>query len=87
MVTLAEQLLDFGVDSALTMDGFDDCAIGILERYGMECVVIYDKEKVIDKLMDQGCDTYEEALEYYSYNQLGSWHGHGTPGFLVRLLE
>jgi hypothetical protein len=53
----------------------------------MECVVIYDKEKVIDKLMDQGCDTYEEALEYYSYNQLGSWHGHGTPGFLVRLLE
>ena len=41
-VTLAEQLLDLGVESALTMDGYDDCAVGILERYGMESIVIYD---------------------------------------------
>ena len=84
-VTLAEQLLDLGVESALTMDGYDDCAIGILERYGMECIVIYDIEKVIEKLMADGCDSYEGALEFYEYNQLGGWHGDMTPGFLVKL--
>ena len=86
IVTLAEQLLDLGVESALTMDGYDDCAIGILERFGMESIVIYDKEKIIEKLMDEGIPTYEEALEFYEYNQLGGWHGDMTPGFLVKLL-
>ena len=85
IVTLADQLLDLGVDSALIMDGFDDCAIGILERYGMEPVVLYDKKLVIQKLVDEGCDSYEGALEYYEHNQLGAWHGNKTPGFLVKL--
>ena len=82
---LAEQLLDLGVESALTMDGYDDCVIGILERFGMESIVIYDKEKVIEKLIANGCDSYEGALEFYEYNQLGGWHGDMTPGFLVKL--
>ncbi len=85
IVTLTEQLLDLGVESALTMDGYDDCVIGILERYGMESIVIYDKEKVINQLMDEGIPTYEEALEFYEYNQLGAWLGDMTPGFLVKL--
>jgi hypothetical protein len=84
-VTLAEQLLDIGVENALVMDGFDDCVIGVLERYGMENIVIYDKAKVIDKLIEDGCDDYEGANEFYEYNQLGGWHGDKTPGFLVRL--
>jgi len=83
-VTLAERLLELGVESALTMDGFDDCVIGVLERFGMEPIVLYDKRKVIQKLMDEGCDDYEGALEYYEHNQLGAWYGDKTPGFLVR---
>ena len=67
------------------MNGYNDCAIGILERYGMESIVIYYKEKVIEKLMADGCDSYEGALDFYEYNQLGRWHGDMTPGFLVRL--
>tara|TARA_R110002167_G_scaffold244793_1_gene450253 strand:- start:432 stop:692 length:261 start_codon:yes stop_codon:yes gene_type:complete len=82
---MRDRLLDLGVESALTMDGYDDCAIGILERYGMESIVIYDKEKVINQLMDEGIPTYEEALEFYEFNQLGSWVGDGTPAFLVKL--
>ena len=31
-VTLAEHLLDLGVEDALIMDGYNDCAVGILER-------------------------------------------------------
>ena len=39
----------YGDDDLLFMDGFDDCIIGVMERYGMEPIVIYDKGKVIAK--------------------------------------
>ena len=84
-VTLTERLLELGVESALIMDGYDDCAIGILERFGMESIVLYDKELVIQQLMDEGCDSYEGAVEFYETQQLGGWHGDKTPGFLIRL--
>jgi hypothetical protein len=85
-VTLTERLLDLGIESALIMDGFDDCVVGVLERFGQEeAIVLYDKDKVIQQLMDEGCDSYEGALEYYEFNQLGGWHGEKTPGFLVKL--
>ena len=84
--TLEDRLHDIGVDDALLMDGFDCCVVGVLERYGMASVVLYDKEKVLEKLVEDGCETYEDAIEYYEFNQLGGWHGELTPGFLVRLL-
>ena len=84
-VTLSNKLSDLGAEDALTMDGFDNCVIGVLERFGMENIVLYDKAKVIEKLVEDGCDSYEGAVDYYEHNQLGGWHGDGTPGFLVRL--
>jgi len=82
---LTDQLLDLGVEDALTMPGYDDCVTGILERFGMEPIVLYDKEKVIQQLINEGSDGYQEALEYYEFNQVGGWHGDKTPGFLVAL--
>ena len=67
---------------ALTMDGYDDCVAGVLERFGMPLIVVYDKEKVIQKLMDGG-QTREEAHEFFEYNQLGAWMGDGTPAFIT----
>ena len=87
VVTLAERLLDLGIENALIMDGYDDCVVGVLERFGMEAIVLYDKAKVIDKLIEDGCDDYEGAVEFYEFNQLGGWHGDKTPGFLVRLSD
>ena len=84
-VTLAEKLLDIGVEDALIMDGYDDCVVGVLERFGMEPIVLYDKEKVLEQLIAEGCDGYSGALEYYEFNQLGGYHGDKTPGFLIRL--
>ena len=86
MAILSDQLMDIGVENVLLMDGYDDCVIGILERFGTEPVVLYDKEKVIKKIMDESPGgSYEEAVEHYEFNQLGGWHGDKTPGFLVRL--
>ena len=86
--TLADKLREIGVENALVMDGYDDCVIGVLERYGMEPIVLYDKEKVINRIMDLSPGgTYDDAIEYYEFKQLGDWHGERTPGFLVRLCE
>jgi hypothetical protein len=85
-MTLAKRLADIGVEEVLVMDGFDECAIGVLERFGMDPVLIYDKALVIEKLIDLAPgSTHEEAVEYYQFNQLGGWQGDLTPGFLVRL--
>jgi hypothetical protein len=51
----------------------------------MEPVVAYDYDKVIKILMVDGC-TYEEAVEYHEFNQIGAWVGGKTPAF-VKLNE
>jgi len=45
--------------------------------------VIYDKSKVIKKLMEWM--TCEEAEEYFEYNIIGAYVGDGTPMFLEDL--
>lgn len=88
MASLSDKIVEMGLDNVCIMDGFDECAVGVLERFGMEPIVIYDKEKVIDKIMEisPGCD-WVDANEYYEFNQLGGWHGDATPGFIVKLPE
>ncbi len=34
----------------LFMDGFDDCIAGVMERFGQDPIVCYDKFKVLAKL-------------------------------------
>jgi len=85
--TLTEILTDrHGVEGAICMNDFDDCAIGILERFGLDVpVIVYDREKVIAKLMERDGMTHEEAEEFYYFNQVGAWVGEGTPAFLIKL--
>lgn len=69
-------------DGMLKMDGFDDCVVGICERFGMEAVLAYDRDKVIEKLVTDGM-TQEEAEEFFEYNQIGAWMGDRTPVFVT----
>ena len=86
--TLTETLSDLGAEDALIMDGFDDCILGILERFGIDQpIVVYDREKVIAKLMDNDGMTHEEALEFYYFTQVGAWVGEKTPAFLIKMSE
>lgn len=68
----------------LKMDGYDDCLIGVVERFGQSPILCYDKEKVISKLMDEGM-TEDQAIEFFEYNQLGAWMGEKTPCFLTEI--
>jgi hypothetical protein len=71
-------------EEMIKMDGFDDCVLGICHRYGQPPILAYDFDKVILKLMDDGM-TYEEAIEYWDYNQIGAYIGESTPCFVERI--
>lgn len=68
----------------MTIDGYDDAIIGVVERIGLE-VVCYDLDKVIEILMKQGMNE-EDAWEWYQFNMVGSWVGDKTPVFLQRFV-
>jgi len=70
-------------DLLTTMDGFDDCVEGIVERFNQPPIVCYNKEMVLMKLSDEGM-TPEQALEYFEFNQLGAWIGETTPCFITK---
>ena len=65
-------------EDVLIADGFDDAVIGI-EPLTMR--VVYDIDKVIEILMDQGMD-HDEAIEYYEFNIVGAYVGEQTPLFV-----
>ena len=63
----------------LTLDGFDEAIIGVVERIGL-LAVCYDKHKILKILMRDM--NYEEAVEYYEFNILGAYMGEHTPVYL-----
>ena len=65
----------------LTMDGYDDCIVGVVERFGENPIVCYDKEKVLQRLKSDGMDM-NEAEEFFYFNHIGAWLGDSTPCFL-----
>lgn len=69
---------------ALLADGFDDALIGIGGRMGSVAVAVYDHDKCIDILQQQGM-YFDEAVEYFEFNVVGSWFGENTPIFLDTL--
>jgi len=71
-------------EDMLRMNGYDDCAIGIVEQFGRPEILCYDKRKVIEKLQKEGM-TEEEAEEFWSFNQIGAWVGEKTPCFFTSL--
>jgi len=69
-------------EGLLTMDGYEDCVAGIVERFGQEPIVCYDIAKVLNKLQADGMEE-DEALEFFHFNQIGAWMGEGTPCFIT----
>lgn len=68
----------------MVMNGYDDCIVGVVEAFGGKFSVLYDRSKVIDKLMADGM-SFEEATEFHEFNQIGAYVGEHTPLFLDRI--
>jgi hypothetical protein len=71
---------DLDYEGLLFADGFDEAIIGVAERIGMEPVVAYDTNKIIEILSREM--TEDEAVEYFEFNILGAYMGERTPVFV-----
>ena len=71
----------------LFADGWDDCIIGVGTRCGQTPILVYDTDKIIQRLMDEDGMSWSEASEYFSFNIEGAWMGEGTPIFCETLEE
>ena len=70
------------------MDGYDHCIAGVIERYHKDPIVVYDKKKVIDSIVDRSSGmTHDEAYEYFENNLLGACIGDGAPAFLTTVSQ
>lgn len=78
--------LDSGETPLLILPGHDNAILGVLERFGGNPAVIYDKEVVLQNLVEDGMSP-DEAVEWYEFNMLGAWVGENTPVYLVRVEE
>lgn len=66
----------------VAMDDYDDCIVGVIERFNQPPIVCYDKSKVLQKLINDGL-TMEGALEFWEYNQISAWVGNSTTCFIT----
>jgi len=76
--TIAEDYPDLLV---LEPNYFDKAIIGMAQRIGLDAIC-YDRDKVIEILMEEEGMSFEDAIEHFEYNIIGSWVGDSTPLFL-----
>lgn len=67
----------------LTLKGFDDCIVGFGEENGKQPVVVYDKVKILAKLMATEGMTDKEAQIFFDFAMLGANLGEGQPIFVT----
>ena len=58
---------------------FDSCIVGVARRLGMDPVLVYDEQKMVDTLAVAADIPEEEAIEHLWFNTFGAWLGDGTP--------
>ena len=86
---MREQIIEFLCDSTsldeaeeiVLYNQLDEAFVGVVERFGMESIALYDYDKCIEIYMDDG-GTYEDAVEHFGFNVIGTWAGDRTPVFL-----
>ena len=64
-------------NETMLVEGYDDAIIG-LDSSGDVFRVIYDREKMVEMLEEDGMSS-EEAWDYLEYNVFGAYVGEGTP--------
>jgi hypothetical protein len=75
------------MDETLKADGFDEAIMGYAGRCGMNDVLLYSTNKIIQILMERDGMTDEEAIEFFEFNIKGAYMGEGTPLYYDDLHE
>jgi hypothetical protein len=82
-----EILLEDYAPDAIILTDLDEAIIGIVESFGGGSRILYDKNKILDLLMERDGMTHSEAEEYYDYNIIGGYFGEMNPVFLDRSVK
>tara|TARA_R110000744_G_scaffold10378_2_gene32446 strand:- start:176 stop:427 length:252 start_codon:yes stop_codon:yes gene_type:complete len=69
-------------NECLLADGYEGALIGLSE--GGNPVAVYDSNKCIEILVKEDKMSYEDAMEHFYYNTVGSYVGDKTPIFIKR---
>jgi hypothetical protein len=68
-------------EEVLYADGFEEAFIGYSWRFSDGPLATYDRDMCIEILArEMG---WEEAIEFFGFNTLGSWVGDRTPVFVT----
>ena len=59
-------------------DDYDDCIMGVGTRSGMVDVFVYDKHRMITKLVKRDDMSYDETKEFIDFNIEGAYIGEDT---------
>ncbi len=79
--------MDPSMNATYYADGFDDAILGLVEPMNRPPLVVYDRIRCIELLMEQNDWSHEDAEEYFSFNVEGAYVGPGTPLYLERLTK
>jgi len=63
----------------------EEAIIGRVERFGMDPLILLDRDKCLSIFIERDGMNYEEAEEYFDFNVIGAWVGKGTPCFATLL--
>ena len=72
-----EKMMDINPEALLITD-YDRALIGFGSRCGQPIIAVYDREILLEILIDDGM-AKDEADQYICYNIEGYWHGENTP--------
>lgn len=61
--------------------GFENCIVGVGERFGGPPVAVLDIGKMLAQLEKEGM-THDEALEYFEFNILEAYVGEQSPVYV-----
>ncbi len=67
---------------ALLADGLESALVGHVQIHPGPIVALYDRRLCVEAMVSDG-STYEEAIEYLSFNTFGAYVGENTPAFCV----
>jgi len=60
----------------------DEAFIGLGWRFHDGPVAVYDRERMMEMIMEGG-SSFDEAMEHFEFNIIGGWVGEFTPMFVV----
>ena len=83
-----EVIADLALE-AMIADGLDEAIIGLTDVWdsdgSIRRIVAYDKQKVLEILINRDSMEEDEAEEFFQFNIGGAYVGKGTPIFIEKV--